>query len=64
MSNKSTARDMEEKIKAKDKCIVAMMGAMDIVLKVNAKIEIFNILTQDTKTQLQKTFKACEEQSY
>ena len=44
MSNKSTARDMEEKIKAKDKCIVAMMGAMDIVLKVNAKIEFLNFL--------------------
>ena len=64
LSNKSTAKDMEEKIKAKNKCIMAMMNAMDNVLKVNAKIEIVNILTQDTKTQLQKTFKACEEQSY
>ena len=47
MSNKSNARDMEEKLKAKNTCIVALMDAMDSVLKVKAKIEVVNALDQD-----------------
>ena len=49
LSNKFTARDMEDKIKAKDKCIMAMMDAMDNVLKVNAKIDTVSSLDLELK---------------
>ena len=40
---------MEEKLKAKNTCIVALMDAMDHILKVNAKIQVVNALNQDQK---------------
>ena len=45
LSNKSSARDMEEKLKAKNKCIVSLMDAMDSILKVKAKVQVVNALS-------------------
>ena len=38
---------MEEKLKAKNLCIVALMDAMDNILKVRSKVEVVNALSQD-----------------
>ena len=62
LSNKSNARDAEEKLKAKNTCIVALMDAMDNILNVKAKIEVVNTLDIDQKIQLQEAFKECEKQ--
>ena len=40
---------MEEKLKAKDICIVALMDAMDNILTVNTKFHVVNFLIQDQK---------------
>ena len=51
LSNKSSAREMEEKLKAKNTCIVALMEAMDNYLNVPAKVKVVNALSQDNKIQ-------------
>ena len=54
---------MEEKLKAKNTCIVALMEAMDSYLNVPAKVKVVNALSQDNKVQLQEAFQACEHQN-
>ena len=44
LSNESSARDIEEELMAKDKCIVGIMDAMANVLNFDAKIEVINDL--------------------
>ena len=56
LSNKYTARDMEEKIQGKDTCIMALMNAMDSVLQVKAKIDVVSALSVESKIQLQEVF--------
>ena len=50
MANKTNARDMQEKLMAKNKCIIALMDAMDNILTMKAKINVVNALSEDSKT--------------
>ena len=52
----------EQELKAKDTCIRDVMNAMDSILKVNAKIQVVDVLSNEDKARLLEAFKACEKQ--